>query len=57
MSLDTDVLIIGSGMSGCGLAIQLIRKYGFRSFNIIEKCGDVGGTWLVVSDPKGSNHM
>ncbi|KAK4507518.1 hypothetical protein PRZ48_001253 [Zasmidium cellare] len=40
MSLDTDVLIIGAGMSGCGLAIQLIRKYGFRNFSIIEKCGD-----------------
>ncbi|CAK3896648.1 hypothetical protein DOTSEDRAFT_49642 [Lecanosticta acicola] len=51
MSLDTDVLIIGAGMSGMGLAIQLIRHYGWRSFQIYEKVGDVGGTWLVNTYP------
>jgi len=46
VSFDTEVLI-GAGMSGLGLAIQLIRKFGVNSFEIIEKSNDVGGTWLV----------
>lgn len=49
--LDTDVLIIGAGMSGLGLAVQLIRQYGHRDFQIIEKVEDVGGTWLVNTYP------
>jgi cation diffusion facilitator CzcD-associated flavoprotein CzcO len=49
--LDTDVLIIGAGMSGLGLAVQLVRTYNLRSFEIIEKCEDVGGTWLVNTYP------
>lgn len=28
VDLDTDILIIGAGMSGLGLAVQLIRNYG-----------------------------
>ncbi|KAF4981440.1 hypothetical protein FZEAL_2752 [Fusarium zealandicum] len=46
-----DVLIIGAGMSGIGLAVQLIRQYGVRNFEIIEKGTDIGGTWLVNSYP------
>jgi len=49
--LDTDVLIIGAGMSGLGLAVQLIRQYGHRNFQIVEKVEDVGGTWLVNTYP------
>ena len=41
----TDVLIIGAGMSGLGMAVQLVRKYNTRNFEIVEKVGDVGGTW------------
>jgi cation diffusion facilitator CzcD-associated flavoprotein CzcO len=44
-ALGTEVLIIGAGPSGLGTAVQLIRKYGFRNFQIIEKVHDVGGTW------------
>lgn len=51
MSIDTDMLIIGAGMSGMGLAIQMIRKYTLRTFEIYEKAGDVGGTWLVNTYP------
>jgi len=51
MSLDTDVLIIGCGMSGIGFAVQLIRKFGTRSFEIIEKSDNVGGTWWLNSYP------
>ena len=47
MSFDTEVLIIGAGMLGLGLAVQLIRKFGVNSFEIIEKPNDVRGTWLA----------
>lgn len=39
-----DVLIVGAGFAGLGMAIQL-RKAGMESFLIIEKGGDIGGTW------------
>lgn len=51
VELDTDILIIGAGMSGLGLAVQLIRNYGYRGFQIVEKVADVGGTWLVNTYP------
>ena len=51
MSFDTEVLVIGAGMSGLGLAVQIIRKYGIRSFELIEKSGDVGGMWLANTYP------
>ncbi|KAF2709760.1 FAD/NAD(P)-binding domain-containing protein [Pleomassaria siparia CBS 279.74] len=51
MSFDTEVLIIGAGMSGLGLAVQLIRKFGVRDFELIEKSNDVGGTWSANTYP------
>ena len=39
-----DVLIVGAGFSGLCMAIQL-RKAGMDSFLVLEKAGDVGGTW------------
>ncbi|KNG47328.1 cyclohexanone 1,2-monooxygenase [Stemphylium lycopersici] len=51
MSFDTEVLIIGAGMSGMGLAVQIIRQYGIRNFQLIEKSDDVGGTWLANTYP------
>ncbi|TKA32458.1 hypothetical protein B0A50_01566 [Salinomyces thailandicus] len=50
-SIDTDVLIIGAGPSGLGTAIQLKRHRLTSSIEIVEKCGDVGGTWLVNTYP------
>jgi cation diffusion facilitator CzcD-associated flavoprotein CzcO/acetyl esterase/lipase len=41
---DVDVAIIGSGFAGLGMAIQL-RKAGMDSFVILEKSGEIGGTW------------
>ncbi|KAH7078220.1 hypothetical protein FB567DRAFT_130217 [Paraphoma chrysanthemicola] len=51
MSFDTEVLIIGAGMSGLGLAVQIIRNFGIRNFELIEKSEDVGGTWLANTYP------
>ena len=38
------IAILGAGMGGLGVAIQL-RRAGIDSFVILEKAGDVGGTW------------
>lgn len=38
------VLIIGAGFAGMGLAIKL-QKAGIRDFLIVEKADEVGGTW------------
>ncbi|KAJ5364406.1 uncharacterized protein N7496_010119 [Penicillium cataractarum] len=51
MSIDTDILIIGAGPSGIGMAVQLVRNFGTRNFEIIEKASDIGGTWFVNSYP------
>lgn len=44
------VLIIGAGFGGIGLAIRL-DKVGISDFLILEKAGDVGGTWRDNSYP------
>jgi cation diffusion facilitator CzcD-associated flavoprotein CzcO len=40
----TDVLIVGTGFSGLGMAIQL-RRAGRDDFLLLEKAAEVGGTW------------
>jgi cation diffusion facilitator CzcD-associated flavoprotein CzcO len=40
----TDILIIGTGFAGLAMAIRL-RQVGFSDVLLIEKAGDVGGTW------------
>ncbi|KAI0905325.1 putative monooxygenase [Ustulina deusta] len=49
--LDTDILIIGAGISGLGFGVQLVRKYGTRNFEIIEKSDRIGGTWSANTYP------
>ncbi len=44
------ILIIGAGISGICLAIRL-RRAGIKSFEILEKSNDVGGTWLDNTYP------
>lgn len=39
-----DVVIVGSGFSGLGMGIFL-KKAGRHDFVILEKAGDIGGTW------------
>jgi cation diffusion facilitator CzcD-associated flavoprotein CzcO len=42
--LDTETLIVGAGFSGLGMAISL-KRAGIESFVVVERAGDVGGTW------------
>ncbi|KAH8657711.1 putative monooxygenase [Xylariales sp. PMI_506] len=51
MLTDTDILIIGGGMSGIGLAAQLRRQYKSTTFEIYEKTNDIGGTWAINTYP------
>jgi cation diffusion facilitator CzcD-associated flavoprotein CzcO len=41
---DVEVLIVGSGFSGLGMAMKLARE-GRRSFVILEQAESIGGTW------------
>lgn len=42
--LRTEILIVGAGFGGLGLAIKLKRR-GDEDFVIIDRADDVGGTW------------
>ena len=44
MSAPHDVVIIGSGFGGIGLAIRLVQE-GFGDIAVLEKADDLGGTW------------
>ena len=43
-STNVEILIVGSGFSGLGMAIRLAQA-GRRDFVVLERGGDVGGTW------------
>ena len=38
------IVIIGTGFSGIGMGVML-KQAGIDSFTILEKAGDIGGTW------------
>ena len=44
MAPDHEVAIIGAGLSGLGMGAAL-RRAGVDDFVILERAGDVGGTW------------
>lgn len=48
---DTDVLIIGAGVSGIGLAYYLQRDQPNKRFTILESRADIGGTWDLFRYP------
>jgi cation diffusion facilitator CzcD-associated flavoprotein CzcO len=41
---DHEIAIIGAGLGGIGAGIAL-RRAGFEDFVILERAGDIGGTW------------
>jgi cation diffusion facilitator CzcD-associated flavoprotein CzcO len=50
VTTDTDILIVGSGFAGLGMAYNL-KKAGRHDFVILERGDDVGGTWHFNTYP------
>lgn len=50
MDSEVEVAIVGTGFSGLGMAIQL-KRAGIDSFLLLEKAGEVGGTWRENTYP------
>jgi cation diffusion facilitator CzcD-associated flavoprotein CzcO len=42
--VDVEVLVVGAGFSGLAVG-HYLRRAGIRSFRILEKADEVGGTW------------
>ncbi|MEG2432684.1 MAG: NAD(P)/FAD-dependent oxidoreductase [Acinetobacter sp.] len=51
MQMEYDVVIIGAGLSGIGMACQLSEKSTNKSFTILERRQDLGGTWDLFRYP------
>ena len=47
---DLEVLIVGAGFGGIAAAIEL-REHGVSNVRILERAGDLGGTWYYNSYP------
>lgn len=45
------VIVIGAGMAGIAMGVQLRRLLGHQNFHIYERFNDVGGTWAQNSYP------
>ena len=48
---DFDVLIVGAGISGIGMAAHLRAKCPGKSYAILERRDDLGGTWDLFRFP------
>ncbi|KIK68790.1 hypothetical protein GYMLUDRAFT_153644 [Collybiopsis luxurians FD-317 M1] len=48
---DCKILIIGAGLAGLGMAVQLKRLLKEDDFELFEKFDDVGGTWAQNTYP------
>jgi monooxygenase len=46
-----DILIIGAGVSGIGVACRLTRRFPGRRIGILERRSSVGGTWDLFRYP------
>ena len=49
--VDQDVLIVGAGISGIGMAAHLQKYSPGRSFTLVERRADLGGTWDLFRYP------
>ena len=47
---EVEIAIIGSGFSGLGAGMRLLRE-GRHDFLILERASDIGGTWRDNSYP------
>ena len=50
MKEEVEICIVGSGFSGLGMAINLLKE-GERDFVVLERGDDVGGTWHFNTYP------
>ena len=48
---DIDVAIIGAGISGIGMAVHLQTNCPDRSFTLVERRANLGGTWDLFKYP------
>ena len=51
MSDVLDVLIVGAGLSGIGMACHLKRRAPWARYAILEARADIGGTWDLFRYP------
>ena len=51
IDLQTDILIIGAGISGIGAACHLERKNKNKNYIILESRKEIGGTWSLFKYP------
>ena len=51
IDLQTDILIIGSGISGIGSAFHLERKNKNKNYIVLESREEIGGTWSLFKYP------
>ncbi|MFC3902436.1 Predicted flavoprotein CzcO associated with the cation diffusion facilitator CzcD [Acinetobacter marinus] len=51
MNAAYDVIIIGAGLSGIGMACQLAQKNPNKNFTILERRQAIGGTWDLFRYP------
>lgn len=51
MSVNFDVIIVGAGLSGIGMACHLQRNCPGKTYAILEGRGDMGGTWDLFRYP------
>jgi cyclohexanone monooxygenase len=49
-ALEYEVVIVGAGFGGIGAAVQL-KKLGYQNLLIVDREGDLGGTWHVNRYP------
>jgi monooxygenase len=49
--VDQDVLIVGAGISGIGMAVHLQMNSPDRSFGLVERREQLGGTWDLFRYP------
>lgn len=47
----TDIVIIGAGLSGIGAACHLERKNKNKNYKILEARSEIGGTWSLFKYP------
>src|SRR5262249_34339908 len=47
---DFPIVVVGTGFSGIAMGVEL-KRAGIESFTILEKAGDIGGTWRENAYP------